>query len=211
DATLRAHQLVRLVENRLDVARVLGVGRGQLARALAGLDLVEAADTALGLGDGLVGDDDDVAGAERGCGGWDQGGEGVARPDLGQAGERQRRERGHQISLRTALVRVLRRDSAVRSAARSSGVSMSSSRPGSGSTCQAAPALLARRRWRSKLPGPKAGSITSGGVSSSALVPLPWRSATIVTAGARTSRSSSVRNAASSSAGQSPGTSSARS
>ena len=30
--------------------------------------------------------------------------------------------------------------------------------------------------WRSRLPGPKPGSIASGGLSSSALVPSPWRS-----------------------------------
>ena len=46
-----------------------------------------------------------------------------------------------------------------------------------------APASCARRSWRARLPSPKLGSITSGGVSSSALVPVPWRSGTITTSG----------------------------
>ena len=44
-------------------------------------------------------------------------------------------------------------------------------------------ARVARRRraWRARLPGPKLGSIASGGASSRALVPVQWRSGTIAT------------------------------
>ena len=59
--------------------------------------------------------------------------------------------------------------------------------------------------WRSQLSGPKLGGIASGGVSSSPLVPVPWRSGTITTAGA-SGAFSSASSSAGSSAGQSPGT-----
>ena len=52
----------------------------------------------------------------------------------------------------------------------------------------AAPAARASSRWRSQLPGPKLGAITSGGVSSRPFVPVPWRSGTITTS-ARARRS----------------------
>ena len=43
------------------------------------------------------------------------------------------------------------------------------------------PAASASATWRSQLSGPNDGAITSGGVSSSALVPVPWRSGTTTT------------------------------
>ena len=52
--------------------------------------------------------------------------------------------------------------------------------------------------------------MTSGGDSTSAFVPVPWRSGTIVTERAGASRDSSSLSSSGSSAGQSPGTSTTR-
>ena len=71
------------------------------------------------------------------------------------------------------------------------------------------PCALSTWRWR--LPGAEAGSNASGGVSSSALVPVPWRSGTISTERSPTGRSISSSSCLGSSSGQSPGTSSTRS
>ncbi len=62
--------------------------------------------------------------------------------------------------------------------------------------------------WRAHEPGPNDGSITDGGSSTSALVPVPWRSGTIVSPGP--APASSASTSAGSSRGQSPGTSSTR-
>ena len=60
-----ADDLLRLAQDHLDLARVALV-TGQLARLLGGLQVVERDDAPLGLRDGLLGDDDDVAVAELG-------------------------------------------------------------------------------------------------------------------------------------------------
>ena len=70
--------LSRLGEDQLDQARVLVEGGGELARPRARLDLAEPALPALGLGDDLLGDHDDVAVGELG-GGRDHLAELVAR------------------------------------------------------------------------------------------------------------------------------------
>lgn len=59
---------------------------------------------------------------------------------------------------------------------RSSLVSMSRANESSSTTWAATPAALSSARWRRRLSGPKPGARTSGGVSSSALVPVPRRS-----------------------------------
>ena len=60
----------------------------------------------------------------------------------------------------------------------------------------------ASSRWRSQLPGPKLGSIASGGASSSPFVPVPWRSGDDHDApGRRASSASSASSSAGSSAG----------
>ena len=69
--------------------RILAEGFPELERPRPRLDVGQAADAALGLGDDLVGHDEHVAGLERlslpgECAG-DQLGQVVARPDLGQA------------------------------------------------------------------------------------------------------------------------------
>ena len=68
--------------------REVGLRAGELARPLGGLDLREGDDTALGLRDGLLGDDDDVAVAQR-DGARDERREVGARRDLGQPLDRQ--------------------------------------------------------------------------------------------------------------------------
>ena len=86
----------------------------------------------------------------------------------------------------------------------SAGVSRSSASEGSASTANGTPASRAAATWRSRLPGPKAGRIASGGESTRALVPVPWRSGTTATyrSGTAVKSPSSSRG---SSSGQSPG------
>jgi transcription elongation factor GreA len=60
-AALRAQHGRRLVEDDLHVARVLGVLAGELPRAVADDDVLEAPQGALGLGDDLVGHHEHVA------------------------------------------------------------------------------------------------------------------------------------------------------
>jgi hypothetical protein len=58
------------------------------------------------------------------------------------------------------------------------------------------PASSASATWRVRLSGPKLGSIASGGQSTSALVPVPWRSGTIETPGPLGDRGRRGRRAA---------------
>jgi hypothetical protein len=81
-----AHHALRLPQDRLDAARVLIVA-GDLARLLRGLDVVEADDAALRLGDGLLRENDDVAVLELELG-RDELGEVVPFTDLRQALDR---------------------------------------------------------------------------------------------------------------------------
>ena len=80
-----------------------------------------------------------------------------------------------------------------------------------GTTRHVAPAVAAPSSCRARLPGPKEGPITSGGVRTSALVPSPWRSGTITTEGPRRPCARRSARSVGSSAGQSPGTSRTRS
>ena len=196
-----AQQLGRLVEHRLHQPRVLAVLGGQRARALAGLDVGERAHPALGLGHDLVGDHEHVAvGQVGGRGGRQQRGQVVAR----------RRRSGRRARGRGAAERLGQAGTGGRAPAPASGragaarrawrapgrggrrasrparpgrrpVSTSSTSVGACSTAQGTPAASAAAACRSQLPGPKLGSIASGGLSSSALVPVPWRSGTITT------------------------------
>ena len=102
------------------------------------------------------------------------------------------------------------RPARARSAARSAGVSTSRPSDGSSDTLTSAPAARARAAWRANEPAPNDGGMTCGGSSSSALVPLPWRSGTMTTCGG-SCRPSSEASSCGSSAGQSPGTSRTRS
>ncbi len=58
---------------------------------------------------------------------------------------------------------------------------MSRASEGTATVRTSSPAACAFCSWRARLPGPKAGPNTPGGEISRALVPLPWRSGTIVT------------------------------
>ena len=88
-------------------------------------------------------------------------------------------------------------------------MSTSSSSDAAWATRTVAPADAARETWRANESGPNAGASTSGGVSSSAFVPVPWRSGTITTPASRAPASSAATSPGSSD-GQSPGTSSVR-
>ena len=91
----RPHDLGRLVEHGLHEPRVLAVLRREGPSALAGLDLLEQPHPALGLRDDLVRDHQHVAVREIGRSGLrEEGGEVVARPDVGKRGERAGEE-GH--------------------------------------------------------------------------------------------------------------------
>ena len=82
-------QLLRSVrEHDLDVPRVLAVVLRQRSRASTGRHVRQADDPALGLGDDLVGDHEDVFACQLDAGGSDQAREVIPRPHLGQAGER---------------------------------------------------------------------------------------------------------------------------
>ena len=87
DAALGPQHLGALLEDQLDQGRLLAEHGGELARFGAGQDRGELADPALGLGDDLLRDHDDVAVGELG-----PGGDLLADPhplaELRQAGDR---------------------------------------------------------------------------------------------------------------------------
>ena len=210
-----AQQLGGLVEDDLDVARVLAVLGGERAGALAGLDVGQRAHAALGLRDDLVRDDEHVAGAERRVErrGREQRGEVVAGADLRQARQRCERESPRQAACAEAIpsssARVrgappARAASAARSAARSPGVSTSSSSEGRRPIRTRAPAAWASAAWRANDPGPNAGSSAVGRCDQQRVRARAVAVGDDHDARRRGSASSSVTSAGSS-AGQSPG------
>ncbi len=82
-----AHDAGALAQDDLELAQIAPLA-GELTGALGGLDLVEADDAPLRLRDGLLGDDDDVAGAQLRRAG-DHRAQVVAGADLGQALDRE--------------------------------------------------------------------------------------------------------------------------
>ena len=232
-AALRAQHGRGLVEDDLHVARVLGVLARELPRAVADDDVLERAQRALGLGDDLVGDHQHVARLVAAVA--QQGGEVVARAHLGQAVERPRPQGAQAHGVRppgggvpfTAVEGCAGRAApAVRACAPRRRCARRARRAGPrgrrrcrrrARASAARPRASARRwrlaacSWRSRLPGPKLGPMASGGASSSALVPVPWRSGTMTTSGALIAPATSSSTSRGSSAGQSPGTSRTRS
>ena len=103
-AALGADDLLGLVEHDLDRARVALVSGGgglrrKLLGTLAGLDIAQRDDCALGLGNGLVRDHEQLPVAQSltffaGCGD-DQAGEVVTGVQLGQAGNGTGAQAGH--------------------------------------------------------------------------------------------------------------------
>src|SRR5215207_2841729 len=185
-----SQQLGRLIEYRLHQPRVLVVLAGKPASALARLDLIDAPDTALGLRDDLVCQDQHVAVAEIGRGRRrHQTREVITGPDgrpHRERGDGERRQAGVRAGAVHAPARSSwrsaprvdgawprRASSAAASSARSAGVSTSSVRPGISSTRCGTRAAAAAATWRARLSGPKLGPIASGGDSTSALVPVP--------------------------------------
>ena len=120
--------------------------------------------------------------------------------------------RARASSPRVCAAPPVRAPSAARSAARSSAVSTSSTeRARLGHAPARAAGARPPARGARGCPGRSCGAIASGGASSSALVPVPWRSGTMTTSGALMAPASSSSTSRGSSAGQSPGTSSTRS
>src|SRR3954471_7272245 len=217
DAAFGADDVAGLVEHDLDVAGTLVEPLREHLRARRRSYVGERDDRALGLRDDLVGHDENVGRLELlARRGGEQRREIVAGPYLRETLERPRLEAAHRRPRRISSPRVwaappVRASSAARRAARSSSVSTSRASDGGSAIRHSAPASRASCSWRLRLPSPKLGPIASGGQRTSAFVPVPWRSGTIVTraslCGWASSRSST---SVGSSAGQSPGTSSAR-
>jgi hypothetical protein len=146
-AAVGAQELGRLVEDDLDVARVLAVLGGQLSRPRAGLDGGQLDEPSLGFRDHLVRDREDVGRPQLGRAG-EQRREVVARPHLWQAGQRVRSHTVAALTSRSSTARVRgaaspRVPSARRSAARSSGVSTSRPSEASSRILTVAPAARA--------------------------------------------------------------------
>ena len=162
----------------------LACSRASAGRASPTTTSSSRAQRALGLGDDLVGDDEHVAGLVAAVAAAARRGRRPGAPRAGrrsahaaQAGSSPRSSRAS--SPRVCAAPPVRASSAARRTARSSAVSTSSTSERGSATRQRAPLAPAACSWRSRLPGPKLGAIASGGVSSSALVPVPWRSGTI--------------------------------
>ena len=205
-----------LAEDQLDQRRVLVEPGGELARALARLDVGQRAAPSLGLRDDLLRDRDDVAVAKLGAAG-DQLAEPVAGPDLGQPSTGSSSialmpAPADRASASAAAVPARapdRRASSRRARQVVGGVEVEGERGELARPAAPPPPRRASSRWRSRLPGPKAGPIASGGASSSPLVPVPWRSGTTPATGAAAPRGPRSSSTASSS-GQSPGSSAAQ-
>ena len=186
DAALGAQHLAALGEDQLDQRRLFAEHGGELARLGAGQHRGEAADAALGLGDDLLGDDDDVAVLELPARAAISSPSAIpsvtsGRPATGRTRSSPGAARSYSQGLGGPLG-AARRDSSSRvRATTSAGVSRSSPSEASSSTAKGTPASRAAATWRAQLPSPKAGTIASGGLSTSALVPVPWRSGTIAT------------------------------
>ena len=156
-------------------AGVLVPGPAHSSASGRGSTLGQAHDAALGLGDDLLGDHQHVAGRGRQLGVLgdepppglgDEAAQVIARADLRQLrqGHREQPTRSSldPVDRGAAAAPVSSRSRAGSSRSRSSGVSRSKPSAGSLTTCTAAPAASAARRWASKLSGPKAGAMTSG-------------------------------------------------
>src|SRR3954447_16709842 len=181
DALLPQH-LAALGEDQLHELRLLTQLLCQFLRPLRSFDLRQLPHSSLGLRDDLLRDDDDVAGLQfdplR-----DQLPDPIPLAHLGHALDGQDPKFAAHIPSAFA-VRLARPgcfSNSLVSAITSAGVSRSSSIEGSSSTPKGTPAWRAASTWRMRLPSPKAGTIASGGLSSRALVPVPWRSGTTPT------------------------------
>ena len=200
-----AHELRGLVEHHLHEPRVLAVRIREPARVGAGHDVGQADRPALGLGDDLVGDGEHVAGPQAALEPGGRGASSAARSSPGRTSGTPGSAASVTTWRRAPADRAPRgcgrrppacAPSAWRRAARSSGVSTSRLSDGRSQTLTAAPAAAALAAWRASEPAPNEGATASGGVSSSAFVPLPWRSGTIITDGSPPAAPSSRRQLA---------------
>ena len=205
DAAVRAHEpVMRLGDQHAALhphdrgspraARPRSGGRrgpsvGPLDRLGRRLDRPQVDDGALRLGHHLLGDDEDVTGLRGERAGRrlervaDHRLEIVARVDLGQAGERDRPRPGRR---RQSTCRRLGRGCLGEQQVLGR-VDVEAERT-SQTSVKAASADEASQAWPARESPPNAGSMTSGGSSSRAFVPLPWRSGTRTTDGGRSRR-----------------------
>ena len=186
DAALGPQHLAALGEDQLDQGRLLAEDGGKPACLGAGHDRGEPADPALGLGDDLLGDDDDVAVGELGSARRSaRRPSSPRRPPAGRDRDDPQLP-GAAAHIPSALaVRPARAPARLQLAGRAR-----SGRPGCRGRARARRAPRPRRGCRprgrrrrggAQLPSPKAGTIALGGLSTRALVPVPWRSGTIPT------------------------------
>ena len=189
-----------------DVARVLAVLGGELERSRRRLDVGERDDPALGLGHDLVREHEHVAVAKRPprCG--EQRGEVVAGPISGRPrAARVAADAAHATGERPATASsawsVRRRGpprARERGAQRLQVGRVSTSRsatPASRRRATRAPASCGElRRGARGCRGRSAARSRPGGVSSSPLVPVPWRSGTITTPAPRLRRRAARRS-----------------
>ena len=186
-AALHAHDPARLAQHDLDLARV-AVPRSSPTRSACGrrLDRPQVDDGALGLGHDLLGDDEDVAGLERGA----RRASPRARRRSSPRGRRPRATSGRPAS-------AIDLDPGAAVVSRHAGPRARSPRRAAGRRacrCRArarrGTSTNGRVRGRGE-PGVAGaasrrrtpGSMTSGGSSSRAFVPLPWRSGARTTDG----------------------------
>ena len=178
----------------LDEARVLAVLGRERAGVRPGLDLSERDDPRPRPWRPPLSDREHVAvreaAVERRGGGREQRAEVVARPHLGQAGQRRGlrcspgRRRGEALEDARACAGPHRAasSSAARSAARSPGVSTSSASDGACATAHARAAGARRARaWRAQRARAEGGHDRAGRRKQQRVRALPWRSGTITT------------------------------
>src|SRR6266542_1017601 len=219
DALVLADHPPALAQDHLGEPQVASDLLGQRPGARGGGDLGEPYHSALGFGDDLLGDDEQVSAGERGALPSrclvDEPRQVVARGDLRQPFDpddlvswrqdyrRLQRRAESPHSRRRAALRVPGPRS--RSSARSSGASMSRPRPGRSRTTGESPRWRAASRWLSNDGSPNLSGMTSGGASRAALVPKPETEGTKSTPRSSPSAPSTVLTSSAVTQGTSPG------
>ena len=215
-AALHAQDLRGLAQHDLDLARVAIPSRGESDRLRTRLDVVRSTRQPSAL-ETIFWVTTRTSPCARRAGRFvgcqlaprigDERGQVVTRLDLGQCGQRDGDDRGHcrqPARRRSELVARSRRRSvpapggASDRGARGRRACRGRSPARSSTTCTLASASAAARRCAAKLSGPKCGSMTSGGASSSAFVPLRASAGAMTTSGAPLPAASAASAASSS-------------
>ena len=168
--TPRSARSTSLLSSRISSTRAGSLPSTAASRRASapGMHRGEAADAALGLGDDLLRDDDDVAVGELGARGDQLAERASPRSTSGRPADRARLAFSSRGSLicpapsRSAWRGRGRASSSRVRATTSAGVSRSSASEASSSTPKGTPASRAAATWRAQLPSPKAGRIALG-------------------------------------------------